>query len=647
MSQVNRYGSCGLCDCMHFQLQETIVPSPSDQLLACQCGHMPLLHVLISCSATTPSNSLRCPASQCQGFHIPTAAADQQLTRDTVCGCGQQWQDHQRELTSTSVYTLSSTVPRPQLSATNTAIFGSPAFPMRPFASIMASVDAQQSQSVQQRMLSSQDQSRRDTEQAVLSGSSRKRNKKSRPSTAGGSKRPSNAPGVSRYTLTPAGSSNDQDSAPSVSVHTAAVPAALEVLDNKFLIVILPTLKHASGKTSANARLEAGKFRFEVDCIPALALRLNKANLVFEFQVSDRAMGDDHSVWRTLDSQVNSHLFLHNVTIPSSTNHRTGYINDISSIRWRILKPGNNRMNSETNTRFRKYGWPDSVIQANECLPSLLRTMYAKDEVDIGTYGVRKLLFISPRWGDLMGPICPLFPTLLETAPHRCFANVTLPGNSQWNHYDTPDVTLCPDNCRQPLVMSRATSEEDSSIDEPDCVAEGGHHYLRSSLEASFDIGLREHISGNKDTNTAHVASENILHGILTYYYLRIGDLHPEIGETDLEENQTKLIDYEELTKELLYFPSTSQMAALICMTVHAMAFEPATIEEDLEGYECPASIYDMRETSSERAIQLLVHIPALRQPVRLREHSIGQIMKDTLLEEHYTPLVWDGVEEM
>ena len=55
-----------------------------------------------------------------------------------------------------------------------------------------------------------------------------------------------------------------------------------------------------------------------------------------------------------------------------------------------------------------------------------------------------------------------------------------------------------------------------------DCIAEGGHMFMRPSLRKSFDIGLREHLLGHKDTNTTHADAEIILHGIWAHFYLGI-----------------------------------------------------------------------------------------------------------------------------
>ncbi|KIJ32756.1 hypothetical protein M422DRAFT_265388 [Sphaerobolus stellatus SS14] len=174
-----------------------------------------------------------------------------------------------------------------------------------------------------------------------------------------------------------------------------------------------------------------------------------------------------------------------------------------------------------------------------------------------------------------------------------------------------------------------------------DCVAQGGHYYLLSALEASFKVGLREHASGNKDTNTTHIASENILHSILASYYLDVIVLHPGIVD---EDNETEPVPYEYLQTNIDRFPSPAQMACLISMTVHALAFEPAMMEEAVEGYECPVAIFDMRGISRARAIRLLDCFPELRDPIRSCEEHISDILKNTSLEEHYVPLVPSGV---
>ncbi|KIJ37329.1 hypothetical protein M422DRAFT_260277 [Sphaerobolus stellatus SS14] len=59
-----------------------------------------------------------------------------------------------------------------------------------------------------------------------------------------------------------------------------------------------------------------------------------------------------------------------------------------------------------------------------------------------------------------------------------------------------------------------------------DSLAEGGHFFLLSALEASFAFGLRQHISGNP---ASHVASDIILHGLLTHYFLAVMAAHPAI----------------------------------------------------------------------------------------------------------------------
>ncbi|KIJ30968.1 hypothetical protein M422DRAFT_267488 [Sphaerobolus stellatus SS14] len=173
-----------------------------------------------------------------------------------------------------------------------------------------------------------------------------------------------------------------------------------------------------------------------------------------------------------------------------------------------------------------------------------------------------------------------------------------------------------------------------------DCVAQGGHNYLKSSLEAAFKIGLREHKLGNQDTNTSHVASENILHSVLTHYYLAILALHPGIVDGTNTDNVT----YADLQKAIRFFPSPVQMACLLCMTAHTLAFERATILEDKEGYECPASIYMMRKTSRDRARRLLDWFAALREPMRSRELLIMASLKDTELQEHFVPFFAEGV---
>lgn len=62
-----------------------------------------------------------------------------------------------------------------------------------------------------------------------------------------------------------------------------------------------------------------------------------------------------------------------------------------------------------------------------------------------------------------------------------------------------------------------------------DCVAEGGHMFLRPALRKSLEIGLREHHLGHQDTNASHIGSEVVLHAIWLYYYLGIIALHPAV----------------------------------------------------------------------------------------------------------------------
>ncbi|KIJ39803.1 hypothetical protein M422DRAFT_257400 [Sphaerobolus stellatus SS14] len=166
-----------------------------------------------------------------------------------------------------------------------------------------------------------------------------------------------------------------------------------------------------------------------------------------------------------------------------------------------------------------------------------------------------------------------------------------------------------------------------------DSVAQGGHHYLKSSLYASFKTGLREHRTGNKDTNTSHVASENILHSVVSKYYFDIMALRRRGAEN---------LSYNKLERNLSNFPTPLEMACLMSMTVHALAFEPANLEEDVEGYECPASIIDMRDNSRSRANHLLRIFPELREPMRSCEQSISKVLKGSLLEEYFVPLVID-----
>ncbi|KIJ37324.1 hypothetical protein M422DRAFT_260272 [Sphaerobolus stellatus SS14] len=71
-----------------------------------------------------------------------------------------------------------------------------------------------------------------------------------------------------------------------------------------------------------------------------------------------------------------------------------------------------------------------------------------------------------------------------------------------------------------------------------DSLAEGGHYFLLSALEASFAFGLRQ----------------------------RIQEIQLAIK-----------IPYCGLKLEIREFPTASQLAALICMTVHALTFEPIT----------------------------------------------------------------------
>ena len=98
----------------------------------------------------------------------------------------------------------------------------------------------------------------------------------------------------------------------------------------------------------------------------------------------------------------------------------------------------------------------------------------------------------------------------------------------------------------------------------------------------------------------------------------------------------TDNVTYADLQKAIRFFPSPVQMACLLCMTAHALAFEPATILEDKEGYECPASIYMMRKTSRDRARRLLDWFAALREPMHSHEQLIMTSLKDTQLQEHF-----------
>jgi len=51
-----------------------------------------------------------------------------------------------------------------------------------------------------------------------------------------------------------------------------------------------------------------------------------------------------------------------------------------------------------------------------------------------------------------------------------------------------------------------------------DTVMDGRHFYTADTLQLSLKAGLREHCWGRYSTNTEHLKSEAILHGLLMMY---------------------------------------------------------------------------------------------------------------------------------
>ncbi|KIJ28104.1 hypothetical protein M422DRAFT_270682 [Sphaerobolus stellatus SS14] len=200
-------------------------------------------------------------------------------------------------------------------------------------------------------------------------------------------------------------------------------------------------------------------------------------------------------------------------------------------------------------------------------------------------------------------------------------------------------------------------------------VHEGAHGLLLSALESSFHIGLREHTKGNEDTNTVHVGTENILHFVTAHYYLEILALYPktlsqqepnneeespdEPEEEEYEEATEKtissLIYYAELQAKIPRCPSPMQFACLLCMAAHALAFEPAPVEEDgtVHQYECPEAIYDMHKILCMPAEKLLACVPALWQPMQDCEERIRNSLKGTALQDEFQALTLDLTEPM
>ncbi|KIJ36801.1 hypothetical protein M422DRAFT_260901 [Sphaerobolus stellatus SS14] len=161
------------------------------------------------------------------------------------------------------------------------------------------------------------------------------------------------------------------------------------------------------------------------------------------------------------------------------------------------------------------------------------------------------------------------------------------------------------------------------------CLAEGGHYYLKPCFYKSFLIGLQECRLEDMETNTSHVMAENILHGILAAYYT---EFDSKFGEFILDEQEPESMDTAVFENMVKGWPDPLNMAALLAMTVHAVAFEPAQMK-DSAPYDFPRAVYEARTVSRQRAEYLLKHYPALQKPMARLEKEIAL---DFELEANY-----------
>ncbi|KIJ26421.1 hypothetical protein M422DRAFT_272524, partial [Sphaerobolus stellatus SS14] len=93
------------------------------------------------------------------------------------------------------------------------------------------------------------------------------------------------------------------------------------------------------------------------------------------------------------------------------------------------------------------------------------------------------------------------------------------------------------------------------------CLAEGGHYYLKACFYKSFLIGLQQHCLEDMETNTSH------------------------FGDFILDEQEPESMDTAAFENMVKGWPDP--LNALLAMTVHAVAFEPAQMK-DSAAYDCP-----------------------------------------------------------
>lgn len=160
-----------------------------------------------------------------------------------------------------------------------------------------------------------------------------------------------------------------------------------------------------------------------------------------------------------------------------------------------------------------------------------------------------------------------------------------------------------------------------------DCLAEGGHFYSALSMTQSMRAGLREMQSGSGDTNTQHIAAEQILQKVVQCYDMDItASGAPPGAFRSGRESKPLTGNVEPGTEEhdeiLTGWPPLPELAALLVMVGHARHFEPEMLGEGGR-YECAQDLMDGRDDAAPRIHRILQFWPDLNPHVRAAESAV------------------------